>query len=39
MKMNMSSRDKSLLILLAAVIVFYLCYTFIMTPALAPADK
>ena len=35
---NMSARDRSLLILVLAAVLFYLSYTFIMTPALAVAD-
>jgi Tfp pilus assembly protein PilO len=34
---KMSTRDRSLLILLLAAVVFYLCYTFIMTPAIETA--
>lgn len=35
---KMSSRDRSLLILLLAVIVFYLCYTLVMTPAMVKSE-
>lgn len=35
---KMNSRDRSLLILLLAVVVFYLCYSFIMTPAMTKTE-
>ena len=35
---KMSARDRSLIILLLAVLVFYLCYTFIMSPQLEMAQ-
>ena len=35
---GMNSRDRNLLILLAAIIIFYLCYTFVMVPSLERAQ-
>lgn len=35
---NMSARDRSLLILLLAAVIFYLSYTFVMSPALEVAE-
>lgn len=36
--MKLNSRDRNLLVILAAIIIFYLCYTFIMVPSLDKAD-
>ena len=36
--MKLNSRDRNLLVLLAAIIIFYLCYTFIMVPSMEKAD-
>jgi Tfp pilus assembly protein PilO len=35
---KMSTRDRSLLILLAAAVTFFLCYTYVITPQLANAE-
>ena len=36
--MKLNSRDRNLLVLLAAIIIFYLCYSFIMAPAMDKAN-
>lgn len=35
---KMNSRDRNLLVLLAAVVIFFLCYTLIMTPSMEKAN-